>query len=202
MSGKSRDIMILNLAYFRSAVAEFLLKGGQSQSWLLGNRIITITTSGGQKVGRAGLCEKCLLTARVASSKFETPKLSSTPELESGGRRRHKSAAVRTVTEAIPLKPLSQDDILLHNLKQSPSSDLDLADDASGSFDLHETDVVPDVSISREQVPLDTTTEKMQAMDNVLMSKHCLSHNNLPVITSVRWYYIFYCKFFSANFMV
>jgi hypothetical protein len=143
---------------------------------LLGNRIITITTSGGQKVGRAGLCEKCLLAARVASSKFETPKSDVSPDMEGGhgaGRRRHKSAAVRTMTESIPLKPLSQDDILLHNRKLVSGAGLEVEDERSGSFDLQETDVVPAVSMSREQVPLDTHTEKMQAMDNVLMSKIC-----------------------------
>ena len=52
---------------FRSKVADFLLAGGQSQSWLLGNKIVTVTTSGGYKVGKAGLCEKCLTLARAAS---------------------------------------------------------------------------------------------------------------------------------------
>jgi len=35
----------------RSPVAKFLLEGGQSQSWLLGNSIITLTTSSGAQVG-------------------------------------------------------------------------------------------------------------------------------------------------------
>ncbi|XP_022103490.1 tuberin-like [Acanthaster planci] len=44
----------------RSPVAEFLLAGGQSQSWLLGNKIITITTSGGSsRMQKNGICDKC-----------------------------------------------------------------------------------------------------------------------------------------------
>ncbi|PIK60477.1 putative tuberin [Apostichopus japonicus] len=44
----------------RSPISEFLLVGGQSQSWLLGNKIITITTSGGStKLQGNGVCEKC-----------------------------------------------------------------------------------------------------------------------------------------------
>ncbi|XP_072035978.1 tuberin-like isoform X2 [Amphiura filiformis] len=44
----------------RSPVTEFLLAGGQSQSWLLGNKLITITTSGGSsRAQKNGVCEKC-----------------------------------------------------------------------------------------------------------------------------------------------
>ncbi|XP_045478155.1 tuberin isoform X2 [Harmonia axyridis] len=44
----------------RTPTAEFLLNGGQSMSWLLGNKLVTITTSGcSQKVLKHGLCDKC-----------------------------------------------------------------------------------------------------------------------------------------------
>ncbi|XP_063961204.1 tuberin-like isoform X1 [Lytechinus pictus] len=44
----------------RSPVSEFLLAGGQSQSWLVGNKVITVTTSGGStRLQRNGVCEKC-----------------------------------------------------------------------------------------------------------------------------------------------
>ena len=48
--------------FFRSLEAEFLLKGGQSQTWLLGHKLVTITTSGGggNKFHTHGLCDKCL----------------------------------------------------------------------------------------------------------------------------------------------
>ena len=38
----------------RSPATDFLLRGGQSQSWLVNNKIITVTTSGGAKVTKAG----------------------------------------------------------------------------------------------------------------------------------------------------
>ncbi|XP_044760648.1 tuberin isoform X2 [Coccinella septempunctata] len=44
----------------RTPTAEFLLNGGQSMTWLLGNKLVTITTSGcSQKVLKHGLCDKC-----------------------------------------------------------------------------------------------------------------------------------------------
>eukprot|EP00058_Branchiostoma_floridae_P010187 XP_002595675.1 hypothetical protein BRAFLDRAFT_64809 [Branchiostoma floridae] len=44
----------------RSPVAEFLLAGGQTMTWLLGNQLITVTTSGGGlKMRKNGVCEKC-----------------------------------------------------------------------------------------------------------------------------------------------
>ncbi|XP_026278513.1 tuberin isoform X1 [Frankliniella occidentalis] len=50
-----------------------LLSGGQSMTWLLGNRLITVTTSGcTQKVKRDGLCDKCLLSCRLEQADATT----------------------------------------------------------------------------------------------------------------------------------
>lgn len=41
---------VMNLAFdclLRSPIAEFLLAGGRSMTWLVGNKLVTITTSGG-----------------------------------------------------------------------------------------------------------------------------------------------------------
>ncbi|ESP04643.1 hypothetical protein LOTGIDRAFT_61259, partial [Lottia gigantea] len=72
----------------RSAVAQFLLKGGQNQTWLVGNKIITITTSGGSpKTSQNGLCEKCLvLYQETQDSRLLSGK-------KSRDRRRNKSTA-------------------------------------------------------------------------------------------------------------
>ncbi|KAK6169153.1 hypothetical protein SNE40_020258 [Patella caerulea] len=72
----------------RSPVAQFLLKGGQSQTWLVGNKIITITTSGGgTKTRDNGLCEKCItLYQETQETRHNTSK-------KSRDRRRHKSTA-------------------------------------------------------------------------------------------------------------
>ncbi|XP_015588565.1 tuberin [Cephus cinctus] len=44
----------------RLPAADFLLKDGQSMTWLLGNRVITITTSGcSNKAMRGGVCDNC-----------------------------------------------------------------------------------------------------------------------------------------------
>ena len=75
----------LKLFLFSSPVEKFLLDGGQCQSWLLGNKIITITTSGGSKVGKAGLCQKCLSMARVASG--IPPKIDDPPPVTNPGTR-------------------------------------------------------------------------------------------------------------------
>ena len=55
----------------RSRMAEFLLNGGQSQTWLLSNKLVTITTSG-SRIGQAGLCEKCFAICKSASDKTES----------------------------------------------------------------------------------------------------------------------------------
>ncbi|XP_057659730.1 tuberin [Diorhabda carinulata] len=44
----------------RLPVGEFLMSGGQTMSWLVGNKIITVTTSGcSTKILKNGLCDKC-----------------------------------------------------------------------------------------------------------------------------------------------
>ncbi|XP_071965999.1 tuberin-like isoform X2 [Antedon mediterranea] len=45
----------------RLPVEEFLFSGGQTRSWLVGNKVITITTSGGSSrmARNGGVCEKC-----------------------------------------------------------------------------------------------------------------------------------------------
>lgn len=44
----------------RLPAAEFLLSGGQSMTWLVGNRLITVTTSGCAQIPlKYGLCDKC-----------------------------------------------------------------------------------------------------------------------------------------------
>lgn len=73
----------------------FLLKNGHSQTWIMDNKIITITTSGcTQRELRDGLCDKCWLLCRKPS-----PVLSNASEedgeglarSDSYGRRRHRS---------------------------------------------------------------------------------------------------------------
>lgn len=47
-------------------MAQFLLSEGQSNTWLLGSRLITVTTSGcSQKPLKNGLCDKCYHTCRL-----------------------------------------------------------------------------------------------------------------------------------------
>ncbi|KAG1709737.1 Tuberin [Nymphon striatum] len=86
----------------RSPLAEFLLKGGQTASWLLGYNIITITTSGcGSKVLRQGLCQKCHQLCRNQSEvdadiAEDLPPINHRRDADANikSRRRHQSAAV------------------------------------------------------------------------------------------------------------
>ncbi|XP_013385066.2 tuberin [Lingula anatina] len=114
----------------RTSVTEFLLAGGQSQSWLLGNRIITITTSGGgNKLGKSGLCDKCTALCKTGmgnkNDTHEDPfSLSASEEkLKTDGassmRRRHKSAYVSPRPREA-LRQQSVDDIQLHKHGSSP----------------------------------------------------------------------------------
>lgn len=50
----------------RLPTADFLLSGGQSMTWLLGNKLITVTTSGcSMKALKNGLCDKCRMLCRA-----------------------------------------------------------------------------------------------------------------------------------------
>ncbi|KAH0546382.1 tuberin [Cotesia glomerata] len=49
--------------------AEFLLKDGQSMTWFLGNRLITVTTSGcSNKSMKGGLCDSCWVACKATLS--------------------------------------------------------------------------------------------------------------------------------------
>lgn len=144
----------------RSPVAKFLLEGGQSQSWLLGNSIISVTTSGGARVGRSGLCEKCLSIARTVTGR--EPPSSAVQEDASAAaalRRRHKSEAVRTcrcqdgsIALLKPLLTVSQDDIGLHRRLTCTASE------------------AGPVNSVAEEVELMGLNAKKKAMDDVLIS--------------------------------
>ncbi|KAK6623829.1 hypothetical protein RUM44_010685 [Polyplax serrata] len=57
----------------RSPIAEFLLNGGQSQTWLLGHKLITVTTSGcSQKPLKNNLCDRCWMVCK-SDKKFLSP---------------------------------------------------------------------------------------------------------------------------------
>ncbi|XP_053386314.1 tuberin-like isoform X2 [Mercenaria mercenaria] len=103
----------------RSHMAEFLLAGGQCQTWLVGNKLITITTSGsGSKSGNTGVCEKCLAAYQAGEQKDQK-----------AGRRRHRSAVVfsRSSSTVEPKHPLSQDDFTLQSKTAFDDIDLDMA---------------------------------------------------------------------------
>ncbi|XP_029838078.2 tuberin isoform X1 [Ixodes scapularis] len=90
----------------RSATSEFMLKQGRSMTWLLGHKMVTITTSGcGGRAYRLGMCERCYCFCRDAQDQpdpcqeglrpaSEVP-LAGFPSEEQQGqnRRRHQSEA-------------------------------------------------------------------------------------------------------------
>lgn len=60
------------LLLYRLPTAEFLLNGGQSMTWLVGNKLVTVTTSGcSQKVLKHGMCDKCWTLCREHSKLCE-----------------------------------------------------------------------------------------------------------------------------------
>ncbi|KAL4240095.1 Tuberous sclerosis 2-like protein [Mactra antiquata] len=102
----------------RSHMAEFLLAGGQYQTWLVGNKLITITTSGsGNKLGNSGVCEKCVAAYQAVEQKDHKT-----------GRRRHKSAKVvrENSMTMVPQQKLAQDDLTLKHRKSVDDLDLDM----------------------------------------------------------------------------
>ncbi|XP_029641050.1 tuberin-like isoform X2 [Octopus sinensis] len=77
----------------RPPLIEFLLAGGRSKSWLVGHKIISITTSGGgKKVGSLGVCEKCIMLYRQAWEDSSAKKAKQTAK----EKQRHKLAGLYT----------------------------------------------------------------------------------------------------------
>lgn len=69
----------------RSSTAEYLLANGHSMSWLVGNNIVTITTSGCSSTAvRNGLCDRCILVCKSARSSEQSSSNGATsPEVSS-----------------------------------------------------------------------------------------------------------------------
>lgn len=140
----------------RSPVAEFLLDKGQKSSWLVGNKIVTITTSGcGIKAFKHGLCEKCYTTCREMSKSMESDE--SEPgfavsekmdrmdkmDMQSDKRRRHRSAIQQrrsTLSHELKNSRLcTKDDIGLHRPDASFEESFSGSDAFSPSSDIFST---------------------------------------------------------------
>ncbi|CAL1267369.1 unnamed protein product [Larinioides sclopetarius] len=129
----------------RCPIAEFLLERGQKSSWLMGNKIVTITTSGcGTKSFKNGLCELCYTSSHEMNRKVDNDE---SAFLESGSsdfgaetftsqRRRHRSAIQRSNTvvskEILSSANKSKDDLTLHYKKDK---DLEYARRRHTSYD-------------------------------------------------------------------
>lgn len=110
-------------------MAEFLLAGGQQQTWLIGNKLITITTSGsGTKSANSAVCEKCQAVYHTTETK------------EHKIRRRHRSAVIVS----------KKSNALKENLKRSSQDDMTLG--ARSSTD----DMTLDLGISGQDVGVQT----------------------------------------------
>ncbi|XP_067929120.1 tuberin-like isoform X2 [Watersipora subatra] len=110
----------------RTAVTKFLLEGGRSKSWFVGNKIITITTSGvGSRVTKSGLCPRCAASVRGETQPTPLSTPTSAPETNRS-RQRHQSAYASTSTEPIDVPPtFSQDDMIhqkFHTISESGGS--------------------------------------------------------------------------------
>ena len=63
-------IVVMLSPTLRSAMGEFLLDKGLSETWLVGNKLITITTSGGgTKDSSSMFCSKCLELLQQSQTK-------------------------------------------------------------------------------------------------------------------------------------
>ncbi|CAL7948460.1 unnamed protein product [Xylocopa violacea] len=118
----------------RLPAADFLLKEGQSMTWLLGNKLITVTTSGcSNKAMRGGLCDNCWVAcksgpqspehARASQSNLrrasstETAKEDKLSRQSSGG---HGSSTANTAANS-PTEELKKTDDLDITKKDYPA---------------------------------------------------------------------------------
>ncbi|KAL1488930.1 hypothetical protein ABEB36_014716 [Hypothenemus hampei] len=76
--------------------AEFLLNGGQSMTWLVSSKLVTVTTSGcSQKVLKQGLCDKCwsMCNTKTTDNRLLTPGSSSAePSRQNSNEKSNNSA--------------------------------------------------------------------------------------------------------------
>ncbi|KAJ9583770.1 hypothetical protein L9F63_021894, partial [Diploptera punctata] len=109
----------------RLPTADFLLNEGQSMTWLMGTKLITVTTSGcSMKALKNGLCDKCWLLCR--SDKEAASPEAGVDQDGPASRRRHKSAVQRSVSTDISVAPLaintSKDDLNVPTMTTSFST--------------------------------------------------------------------------------
>lgn len=121
------------LSSFRSPTAEYLLSGGNSMTWFLGNKLITITTSGcTQKALKQGLCDKCWTMCRLDKSKSSDldTNLRSTVRSNSSEKEKEESSSSRITRQNSGDKsnnntstssPIEENKKLSDKLEQLPS---------------------------------------------------------------------------------
>ncbi|KAG7164375.1 Tuberin-like, partial [Homarus americanus] len=124
----------------RGPVAEMLISGGPSMTWLIGNKLITITTSGcSQKALQNGLCEKCLQLCNTDKYRQDDKDLV------------RPSSPFSPDVEASPVKPFSEPslDQLSDSSSACPHSELPTVHSSLESSSMHsfsETSVNPSVT--------------------------------------------------------
>ncbi|KAH8315273.1 hypothetical protein KR074_002701 [Drosophila pseudoananassae] len=81
----------------RLPAAEFLLKDGVSQTWLVGHNLVTITTSGCPSAPtRSGLCERCAQLGKAPSISLNSKSLSdAAPPLSPERERRYTKVSLQ-----------------------------------------------------------------------------------------------------------
>ncbi|KAK4309742.1 hypothetical protein Pmani_018669 [Petrolisthes manimaculis] len=100
----------------RGKVCDMLLEDGQQQTWIWGDKIITITTSGcSQRPLRNGLCDKCFQQCIEKTDEFCSFEPMS-PNSPSASRRRHRSELHRTISHEAKYKPQSKDDLHMRSV--------------------------------------------------------------------------------------
>ncbi|KAB7503587.1 Tuberin [Armadillidium nasatum] len=101
----------------RTPLQQMLFDRGQQMSWLVGTRIITVTTSGcSQKPIKQGLCDKCVKYCLMEDPVAQEPPPASQPD-STASRRRHKSDFHRSVSHEVKYQPQTKDD--LHMMRAS-----------------------------------------------------------------------------------
>lgn len=103
----------------RLPTAEFLLSGGQSMCWLIGNKLVTITTSGcSQKVLKHGLCDKCLTFCQETRAR-KTRSGSSEQNIEGEKSLRQNSNEKSNITNSAS-SPMDENKKITDKLDQLP----------------------------------------------------------------------------------
>ncbi|XP_065337125.1 tuberin [Cloeon dipterum] len=158
----------------RPPTTQWLFNDGQSMTWLLGHKLITVTTSNcSQKAIKSGLCDKCLHSCRLDKTSGQSAAMSA-PQTQP------PTAATSPMVEKAPSPPVDTD-LTPSRRRHKSAIQGSVSRDSVGIFgprtkdDLHMNSRAPDAENSRNEGFLMMQVEKSVDFDRGMCTCWCQS---------------------------